>query len=158
MRWRDLGLVHGDNHRQDTNGPTGDESTGNEHTDADGSSLESTSNDSNNGPDLNRPFSSELIGSPTSHDGTEKGTRGEEGNNCSNDTGARGVEVVVEVDIRSRDDGTNDTGIVTEEERSKCTEIVSFPPVPTGYCSREDSCNVVDQSRFGLTRGVAARV
>jgi len=37
--WRDLGLVHWDDHGQDTNGPTGNESTSNEHTDVDSGSL-----------------------------------------------------------------------------------------------------------------------
>jgi len=157
--WRgDFSLVHGNDHRQDTDGPTGNESTGNEHTDVDSGSLKGTSDNSNDGTDLNGPLSTVSVGSPTSHDGTEKGTCGEEGDNGSNDTGGRGVEVVVEVYIRSRDDGTNDTGIVAEEERSKCTENVSFAPVPMGYSSREDSCNVVDQSRFGLTNAIAARV
>ena len=99
MWWRDLGLVHGDNHRQDTNRPTGDESTSNEHTDVDGGSLEGTSDNSNDGTDLDSPLSTVFVGGPTSHEGTEEGAGGEEGDDSSDDTWFRGVEVVVEMNI-----------------------------------------------------------
>ena len=126
MWWRDLGLVHGYNHRQDTNGPTSNESTGDEHTDVDSGSLEGTSDDGNDGTDLDSPLSTVFVGGPSSHEGTEKGTCGEEGYNGSNDRGSRCVEVVMEVYVGSRDDGSNNTGIVTEEKRTKGTGIVSF--------------------------------
>ena len=99
MWWRDLGLVHGDNHRQDTNGPTGDESTSNEHTDIDGGSLEGTSDNGNDGTDLDSPLSAVFVGGPTGHEGTKKGASSEERDNCSNDGGSGCVEVIMEVNI-----------------------------------------------------------
>ena len=86
MRGRDLGLVHGHNHRQDTNRPSSNESTGNEHTDIDGSGLESTSDNGDDGTDLNGPLSTVLVGSPTSHESTEESTGSEEGDDGSNDS------------------------------------------------------------------------
>lgn len=119
MRWRDLGLVHGDNHRQDTNGPTGDESTGNKHADVNSGGLECTSDNSNDGTDLDGPLSTEPVGGPTSHDGTKEGTGGKERDDGTNDTRGGGIKVVVEMSVRSRNDGTDNTGIVSEKERSE---------------------------------------
>ena len=99
MWWRNFSLVHGDDHRQDTNGPTGDESTSNEHADVHGGSLEGTSDNSNDGTDLDSPLSTVFVGGPTSHDGAEKGSCGEQGDNSSNYSRARGIEVVVEMNI-----------------------------------------------------------
>lgn len=101
VRRRDLGLVHGDNHRQDTDRPTSDKSTGNEHTDVDGGGLESTSDNGNDGTDLDSPLSTKLVGSPTGHDGTEEGTGSEQGDDSSNDRVARRIKVIVEVGVRS---------------------------------------------------------
>jgi hypothetical protein len=97
--WRNLGLVHGNNHRQDSNGPTGDESTGNEHTDVNGSSLEGTSDNGNDGTDLDSPLSTVFVGGPTSHEGTEEGASGEQGDDGTDDRGAGRVEVIMEVHI-----------------------------------------------------------
>jgi hypothetical protein len=97
--WRDLGLVHGNNHRQDTNGPTGNESTSNEHTDVDSGGLKGTSDDGNDGTDLDGPLSAVFVGGPTSHQGTEEGAGGEEGDNGSDNRCSGGVEVIVKVNI-----------------------------------------------------------
>jgi len=107
---------------------------------------------------LDGPLSAVFVGGPTSHDGTEEGTCGEEGDNGSNDSRLGSVEVVVEVDIRSRNDRSDDTRVVSEKERSKGTERSALLIRSTQYPSREDSCNVVDQSRFGLTNAITARV
>jgi hypothetical protein len=123
--WRNLGLVHGNNHRQDTNGPTGDESTSNEHTDVDRGSLEGTSDNGNDRTDLDSPLSTVFVGGPTCHESSEEGPGGEQGDNSTDDRGSGSVEVVVEVNIRSGNNGTDDTRVVSEEERSESAEDVS---------------------------------
>lgn len=119
MGRRDLGLVHGHNHRQDTNGPSGNESTGNEHTDADGGGLEGASDNGNDRTDLNGPLSAVLVGSPTGHEGTKEGTGGKERDDGADHTLGRRIKVVVKLGVGSRNDGTDDTRVVSKQEGSE---------------------------------------
>lgn len=119
MRRRDLGLVHGYNHRQDTDGPSSNESTGNEHTDIDGGGLECTSNNSNDGTDLDGPLSTESVGSPTCHEGTKESTGSKERDDGSDHSWGWGVKVIVKLGVGVRNDGTDNTRVVSKEEGSE---------------------------------------
>lgn len=63
-------LVNRDNHTQNTDRPTGNKTTDDQHGFVDGSSLKCTSDNSNNRTDLDSVLSSESISCLTGHEST----------------------------------------------------------------------------------------